>query len=192
MSALRVWSMLVHTLVLAESEDEARGVLAEARALVEALFGDSMHFFGEFFYVDAKLSLVPGDTLIPAFDYKNAARLFVAQTVDEWAAHYGRPLILRAPAVTSATRYKAASGYNYVDIWRLVEGFRSGDMRRPALRPFTHAACGNEAARRDTVAYFLLRSGYDTGFPKRVVELAREHARMFLPAPLRKRTSRFA
>lgn len=192
MSGLRVWSALVHTFVLAESEDEARGVIAEARALVEALFGDSMHFFGEFFYADAKLHGVPSGVLVAAFDYKNASRMFVAQTAEEWAAHYGRPLLLRAPAVTSATRYKAASGYNYVDIWRLVEGFRSGDDLRPALRPFTHAACGNEAARRDTVAYFLLRSGYDTGFPKRVVELAREHSRMFLPAPLRKRTSRSA
>lgn len=190
MSGLRVWSMLVHTLVLAESEDEARGVLAETRALVDDLPAGTQHFFREL-YFDAQLSLVSGSTLVAAFDYKNAARMFVAQTVEEWVAHYGRPLILRAPAFASAVRYKAASGYNYVDIWTLVERFRSGDNSRPALRPFTHAACGNEAARRESVAGFL-RGGYDAGFPKRVVELAREHSRMFLPAPLRKRASRSA
>jgi hypothetical protein len=184
--------MLVHTLVLAESEDEARGVLAEARAVVDDLPAGTQHFFREL-YFDAQLDLVPGDILVAAFDYKNASRMFVAQTAEEWAAHYGRPLILRAPAFASATRYEAASGYNYVDIWRLVEGRRSGsgDDLDPALRPFTHAACGNEAARRESVAGFL-RGGYDAGFLKRVVELAREHSRMFLPAPLRKRASRSA
>ena len=125
---------------------------------------------------------LPPDELIVAFDYFNAARMIVAQSGSAWAAHYGRPLVLRVRTNTqSRPEYNGGRATYYaVNIW--------GESR---VRDFAYpdAAVVNEGedekVRRVRVYDFLHKKMAVN--VRSVTDEARAHARRFLPTPLRER-----
>lgn len=178
MSDLRVFrmkpsvgSLLAHpksarALILASCADEAYGVA------LEMLPEDEW---------EAAEELPPGE-LIVAFDYFNAARMIVAQSGSAWAAHYGRPLVLRVrTTVMSLPEYNGGgAAYYAVNLW--------GESRvRNSARIDAAVVNEGEAEKaRRTRVYVFLRAEMAVN-AREVLGVARAHARRFLPVPLHER-----
>lgn len=179
MSDLRVFRMkppddalLMHpksarALILASCVDEAYGLALEM--LPEVEWG-------------AAAEELPPSELIAAFDYFNAARMIVSQSGSAWAAHYGRPLVLRAKATVMSRPERNGFGFTYyaVNLW--------GESRvRNSER--VDAAVVNEGedekVRRVRIYDFLHEKMAVN--VREVLGEARTHAGRFLPVPLRAR-----
>ena len=177
MSGLRVFRMKWHdVLFLAGDEYEAEAVRVEAAARLSALL----------YCADTRLEVLPDKQYVAAFDYLDGARIFVAQTAAEWAAHYGCPLVLRAPALVRADAWKANSDVDLWSYYTLCGRVRDSVNYKQHQSNLAYFSCGeaNERERRVRVSAFLRK--IDTHMPRRVVDRAHEHAELFLPAPLRK------
>lgn len=185
MSALRAWYVDVGVrefcmrrplpVILAETADEAYGVSLE-RLDAHTLAREANILEDE----DSSIAVRrvfpwPEGEVIPAFDYLNPRRLIVAQSGSAWAAHYGRPLLMRVCATIACLRHRGV----YLYLWHLAQ---VSPARSKALNEI-HARQLPEKERRRLVAAWARVRGISA---QAIFFAARVHAEMYLPACMRR------
>lgn len=160
---------LTRPLVIAESADEAYGVGSEFGILIQS---------------DLRFSRLDDGLFVIAFDYFSGSRIVIGQSCAAWVAHYGRPLVLRAYALVHNARRAQDSRCNF---WG---GLHSSDMsyERVARLANVERAGVREVERRQELAAYIAST--NTFAVRDLINCAREHAKAYLPAPLRKRRAR--
>ena len=186
MSALRAWYVDVGVrefcirrplpIILAETKDEAYGVSLERLDAYTLAREANMLEDEDSSVAVRRVFPWPESEVIPAFDYLNPRRLIVAQSASEWAAHYGRPLLLRAHAEVPYFRRPGSRG----DLWYWAQAH---SMRSKELNEI-HASRLPEKERRRLAADWIRARRI---LPRSVEAAARAHAEMYLPACMRRR-----
>jgi hypothetical protein len=162
--------------ILAETADEACGVSLERLDAYTLAREAHMLEDEDSFVAVRRVFPWPEGEVIPAFDYLNPRRLIVAQSASEWAAHYGRPLLMRAYTEVACLRRRCA----YVYLWHLAQ---VSPERSKALNEI-HAQQLPEKERRRLVADWARRCGIAA---RAISSAAQVHAEIYLPACMRKR-----
>lgn len=160
---------LTRPLVIAESADEAYGVGTEFGILVQN---------------DLRLARLPDGLFVLAFDYFNGSRIVVGQSCAAWVAHYSRPLVLRNYALVHNARRAQDSLCNF---WGGLHGGNISYERVAHLANAERAGVREVERRQELAAYIASTKTFAV---RDLINCAREHAKAYLPAPLRKRRAR--